>query len=114
MNNQTLYDVALKIDKATLIVGNIVGWMLIPMILSLAYEVVSRYAFGKPTIWAYDMTFMLYGSFFMLGASYTLRKKGHIRTDMFYERWPPRKQAYVDLACYVLFFYPFVLIFTLS
>jgi TRAP-type mannitol/chloroaromatic compound transport system permease small subunit len=114
MNNQTLYDISRKIDKATLIIGNIVGWMLIPMILSLAYEVISRYAFGKPTIWAYDMTFMLYGSFFMLGASYTLRKKGHIRTDMFYERWPPRKQAYVDLACYVLFFYPFVLIFTFT
>jgi len=64
-----------KIDQFTLWVGKFVGWMLIPMILSLAYEVVARYAFGKPTIWAYDMTFMLYGSFFMLGASYTLRKK---------------------------------------
>ena len=103
-----------KIDQFTLWVGKFVGWMLIPMILSLAYEVVARYAFGKPTIWAYDMTFMLYGSFFMLGASYTLRKKGHIRTDMFYERWSPRKQAYVDLACYVLFFYPLVLVFTLT
>lgn len=77
MNNQALYGIALKIDKITLIIGNIVGWMLIPMILSLAYEVIARYVFGKPTIWAYDMTFMLYGSFFMLGASYTLRKKAH-------------------------------------
>lgn len=106
--------IASRIDSFTNQIGKIVGWMLIPMILSLTYEVVARYAFGKPTIWAYDMTFMLYGSFFMLGASYTLQKKGHIRTDMFYDKWSPRKQAYVDLICYALFFYPFVLIFTLK
>lgn len=110
----SLVNIYTRIDQFTLWVGKLVGWMLIPMILSLAYEVVARYAFGKPTIWAYDMTFMLYGSFFMLGASYTLRKKGHIRTDMFYEKWSPRKQAYVDLACYIFFFYPFVLIFTFT
>jgi len=79
-----------RIDQFTLWVGKLVGWMLIPMILSLAYEVVARYAFGKPTIWAYDMTFMLYGSFFMLGASYTLRKKGHIRTDMLRKMVSPK------------------------
>jgi TRAP-type mannitol/chloroaromatic compound transport system permease small subunit len=103
-----------KIDRFTSLAGNIVGWMLIPMILGLTYEVVARYAFGAPTIWAYDMTFMLYGAFFMLGASYTLQKKGHIRTDMFYDNWPPRKQALVDLVCYILFFYPFALIFLIE
>ena len=35
--------------------------------LSLVWEVVARYFFNAPTIWAYDMTYMLYGSFFMLG-----------------------------------------------
>ncbi|WP_068322429.1 TRAP transporter small permease subunit [Polynucleobacter yangtzensis] len=102
-----------RIDRATTIVGNIVGWMIIPMILSLAYEVVARYVFGAPTIWAYDMTFMLYGAFFMLGASYTLKMDGHIRTDMFYDNWSPRTQAIVDLVCYLFLFYPFVLIFTI-
>jgi TRAP-type mannitol/chloroaromatic compound transport system permease small subunit len=111
--NQELIAFSKKLDRITSIAGNIVGWMLIPMILSLAYEVVARYAFGAPTIWAYDMTFMLYGAFFMLGSSYTLKHKGHIRTDMFYDNWSPKKQALVDLACYLLLFYPFVLIFTI-
>lgn len=111
--NQELIAFSRKLDRITSIAGNIVGWMLIPMILSLAYEVVARYAFGAPTIWAYDMTFMLYGAFFMLGSSYTLKHKGHIRTDMFYDNWSPKKQALVDLACYLILFYPFVLIFTI-
>ena len=111
--NQGLISIARKIDHFTDIAGNIVAWMIVPMILSLAYEVVARYAFGAPTIWAYDMTFMLYGAFFMLGSSYTLKIKGHIRTDMFYDNWPPRQQALVDLTCYILLFYPFALIFTI-
>ena len=112
-STQGLIAFSKKIDHITTVAGQIVGWMLIPMILSLAYEVVARYAFGAPTIWAYDMTFMLYGGFFMLGSSYTLKHNGHIRTDMFYDNWSPRTQALVDLVCYLLLFYPFVLIFTI-
>ena len=112
--NQNLLFISKQIDRLTDWAGNFIGWMLIPMILSLAYEVIARYAFGSPTIWAYDMTFMLYGAFFMLGSSYTLKKKGHIRTDMYYENWSPRKQAWIDVICYICFFYPFVLIFTIT
>jgi TRAP-type mannitol/chloroaromatic compound transport system permease small subunit len=42
----------------------------------------------------------------MLAASYTLMKGGHIRTDVLYERWSPRRRAIVDAVCYVLFFFP--------
>ena len=61
--------------------GRIVAWLIVPMVLSLVWEVVARYFFNAPTVWAYDMTFMLYGTFFMLGSAYTLLRKGHIRTD---------------------------------
>jgi TRAP-type mannitol/chloroaromatic compound transport system permease small subunit len=49
---------------------------------------------------------MLYGAQFMLAASYTLLKGGHIRTDVLYERWSPKTRATVDAVCYVLFFFP--------
>jgi TRAP-type mannitol/chloroaromatic compound transport system permease small subunit len=86
--------------------GRIVSWLIIPMVASLVYEVGARYLFDAPTVWAYDMTFMLYGSFFMLGAAYTLKHKGHIRTDSFYGEWSPRTQGIVDSACYLVFFFP--------
>lgn len=94
------------LDGISLWSGKIVGWLIIPMVLSLVYEVVARYGFNAPTEWAYDMTFMLYGSFFMLGSAYTLCRKGHIRTDFFYMNWSPRRQGWVDATCYVLFFFP--------
>ena len=102
-----------RIDAVAIFSGRLVSWMIVPMVLSLAFEVVSRYGFHAPTVWAFDMTFMLYGAFFMLGASYTLQRKGHIRTDSLYIDWSPRTQGIVDTICYLLFFFPFVLTFAI-
>jgi TRAP-type mannitol/chloroaromatic compound transport system permease small subunit len=102
-------DLCRRIDGVSILVGRLVSWLIVPMVLGLTFEVVSRYGFNAPTVWAFDMTFMLYGSFFMLGASYTLQRKGHVRTDMLYAGWHPRTQAIVDVVCYLVFFFPFVL-----
>jgi TRAP-type mannitol/chloroaromatic compound transport system permease small subunit len=91
--------------------GRIVAWLIFPMVGSLVYEVVARYVFDAPTEWAYDMTFMLYGTFFMMGASYTLFHKGHIRTDSFYAAWSVKRQGAVDAVCYLLFFFPGLIAF---
>jgi TRAP-type mannitol/chloroaromatic compound transport system permease small subunit len=103
--------VARALDPIAIWSGKLVAWLIIPMVLSLAYEVAARYLFNAPTVWAYDMTFMLYGSFFMLGAAFTLQRKGHIRTDSLYSHWSPRRQALVDAVCWVVMFLPFVAVF---
>jgi TRAP-type mannitol/chloroaromatic compound transport system permease small subunit len=95
-------------------VGRIVAWLAIPLVLGLTYEVVARYAFNAPTVWAFDVSYMLYGTHFMLGAGYTLLKQGHIRTDIFYAKWTPRRQGWVDAACYLLLFFPGMIFFFLA
>ena len=99
------------IDRFTEAVGKLVAWLILPMVLSLVWEVTARYGFNAPTEWAYDMTFMLYGTFFMLGSAWTLQRGGHIRTDSFYSKWSPRTRARVDLVCYLIFFFPALAIF---
>src|SRR6266545_2480593 len=91
--------------------GMTIAWLILPMVLSLVWEVTARYLFNAPTTWAYDMTFMLYGTFFMLGSAWTLQRGGHIRTDIYYANWSRRTRAWVDLACYLVFFFPAMAIF---
>jgi TRAP-type mannitol/chloroaromatic compound transport system permease small subunit len=86
--------------------GWFAGWLIVPMTIAVAYEVAARYVFNAPTKWAYDVTFMLCGAQFMLAAAYTLLKGGHIRTDVFYERWSAKTRATIDAVSYVLFFFP--------
>ena len=94
------------IDKFTDTTGVWVAWLNIPLVLAVSYEVIARYAFDAPTIWSFDVTYMLYGTIFMLGAAYALHKGAHIRTDFFYETWSARTKGMVDSISYILFFFP--------
>jgi TRAP-type mannitol/chloroaromatic compound transport system permease small subunit len=110
-SSPTIARAADAIDTFVRVCGKAVAWLILPMVLSLVWEVTARYGFNAPTEWAYDMTFMLYGTFFMLGSAWTLQYGGHIRTDSFYSKWSRRTQARVDLVCYLVFFFPAIAIF---
>lgn len=94
------------IDAVSTAAGWLGGWLIVPLTLAVAYEVAARYAFNAPTRWSWTLTYMLYGAQFMLAAAYTLLKGGHIRVDVFYERWSSRTRATIDAVSYVLFFFP--------
>jgi TRAP-type mannitol/chloroaromatic compound transport system permease small subunit len=94
------------IDRFTDFVGVCVAWLNVPLVLVVAYEVVARYFFNAPTIWVFDMTYMLYSAIFLLGAAYALHKGAHIRTDFFFEAWSTRTKGIIDSTAYILFFFP--------
>ena len=94
------------IDRFTDTTGSWISWLNLPLVAVVAWEVIARYAFNAPTIWSFDMTYMLYGTIFMLGSAYALHKGAHIRTDFFYEKWTARTKGMVDSISYLLFFFP--------
>jgi TRAP-type mannitol/chloroaromatic compound transport system permease small subunit len=98
------------IDTLNLWAGRIVAWLTAPLIFSMMYEVIARYVFTAPTVWAYDMSRFLYGAMFVLGAGYALAKGVHIRSDFLYRDWPVRVQGTLDLALYLIFFFPTMII----
>ncbi|MDS9469203.1 TRAP transporter small permease subunit [Paracoccus sp. MBLB3053] len=89
--------------------GKTFGWLIILMTFGMSYEVLVRYFFNSPTPWALDLSFIAYGTIFMMGGAYTLSRGGHVRGDFLYRTWSPRVQASVDLALYFLFFFPGIL-----
>ena len=97
------------IDKFTDTTGVWVAWLNVPLVLAVAYEVIARYVFNAPTIWSFDVTYMLYGTIFMLGCAYALHKGAHIRTDFFYENWSDRTRGMVDSISYIVFFFPSII-----
>jgi TRAP-type mannitol/chloroaromatic compound transport system permease small subunit len=99
------------IDRFSVWVGVAVAWLTVPLVIAVAWEVVARYAFAAPTLWSFDVTYMLYGAMFMLGAAYALRVGAHIRTDFFWERWSWRTRGIIDSVAYVAFFFPGIALF---
>jgi TRAP-type mannitol/chloroaromatic compound transport system permease small subunit len=96
-------------DKLSSWFGKVFAWCIVVMTLGVGYEVIARYFFGAPTPWAFDLSYMMYGTMFMMAGAYTLSRDAHVRGDFIYRLWRPRTQALVELVLYFLFFFPAVL-----
>lgn len=96
----------LFVDKTSTFVGHFFAWSIIALTFLIAWEVFSRYVLNVPHAWVLDAQIMLYGLLFMMAGAYTLAASGHVRGDVLYGFFPPRLQAGLDLALYILFFLP--------
>lgn len=94
------------IDGFTTVTGWAFASLTVPLVAGVSYEVFARYALNAPTLWAFDLSYMLYGTLFMLGAAFTLLKGAHIRTDLFWERFSQRTKGVIDTIAYLAFFFP--------
>ncbi|EPC03043.1 membrane protein [Litchfieldella anticariensis FP35 = DSM 16096] len=94
------------IDRLTGWFGRAFAWLILLMAFGMGYEVLVRYVFNAPTAWAFDMSYILYGTLFMVGGAYTLARNAHVRGDFLYRLWKPRTQAAVELVLYFIFFFP--------
>lgn len=90
------------IEAASDKVGIAGSLLIVPLVLSTCYEVFARYLFDSPTIWAYEVGYMLTGSYFLLGLAYTLRAGEHIRIDIFSGKFSARTRALIDLLGYTV------------
>ena len=91
-----------NIERITGSLGILASFALVPLVLATCYVVVSRYAFNAPTIWAYEIGYILTGSHFLLGMAYTLQCGEHIRIDIFSNKFTERTRAVIDLAAYTI------------
>lgn len=82
------------------------------LIAAMLYEVVARYAFGAPTLWAFDISYMLNGSIFLLGAAYSLKQDAHVRIDFLSQRFPIKVQQWLNGLVYLLVMAPLGFAFT--
>jgi len=98
--------IAAAIDSFIAAISKVICWIIIVLMLVITFEVGSRYLAHAPTVWAYDISYMAYSTFFILGSAYALQKGAHIRTDMFWGRLSDRNKALIDATAYVLFFFP--------
>ena len=95
------------LDKCSGGLGLVAAWIILPLIFATVYEVISRYFFDAPTIWAYELGYMTTGTSFLFGAAYALREKAHIRIDVAFMHFPVRAKALVDVLGYTFLMLPF-------
>lgn len=101
-------------DSLSAAFGKAFAWLIVFMAVGTGYEVFVRYVLNSPTAWSLDVSFINYGTLFMMAGAYTLSRGGHVRGDFLYRSWQVRTQARVDLVLYIIFFFPGVTALILS
>ncbi|SIS92961.1 TRAP transporter small permease subunit [Neptunomonas antarctica] len=72
------------------------------MVAVIGYEVVVRYFFDAPTIWAMELAVLLFGPYFMFAGPHLLHTAGHVNVDILHSKLSPRMAGTVDCVTYPL------------
>jgi len=97
------------VSRINSVTGEFATYWTVIAVFVFYYEVIARYIFNSPTIWAHESMFLLFGMQYMLAGGFCLRENAHVRVDVIYMHLSLRARAMADLATSVFFF-----IFTVS
>ena len=79
-------------------VGNLLAYFLFLFFALLFMEVILRYFFNSPTVWANELAQMLFGAYAILAGGYILRTGGHVNVDIVYSRLSIKSRAGLDIS----------------
>ena len=94
-----------RIDSIIDFLGKLFSFLLIPLMGITTLEVVCRYIFNSPTIWAWDVNIQLFGALILIGGSYAYVHNMHVRVDLLVVYLPARARALVNVLTSSLFFF---------
>lgn len=98
------------IDKLNEKVGSLTSWLTALLVLVVSYDVVVRYIFGESSVGLQEFEWHLFALIFLVAAAYTLKMDDHVRVDVFYTKFSPKKQALVNFLGSIIFLIPFCLL----
>lgn len=98
------------IDSINTWIGKASGWLLLVAVLISGVNAVVRKVFSVSSNAWLDAQWYLFGAVFMLCASYTLLKDGHVRIDLVAGKLSPRARSVIELLGHLLFLLPFTLL----
>lgn len=85
------------VEAVNTAVGKFAMYLVFAMGGVLLFESISRTIFNRPHIWVVEMAQFLMAAYYLLGGGYSMILKGHVRMDLLYGNWTPRKRAKADV-----------------
>ena len=84
-------------ERTTLSISRVAMWLVACVVAVMLYEVVSRYVFDRPTLWANELSLWLAGILYLFSGLYAMRERAHIRVTVFYDAFPRSVQRVLDV-----------------
>jgi TRAP-type mannitol/chloroaromatic compound transport system permease small subunit len=100
------------VDAVNRLVGRAMMYLIFVMMGILLWSSISRGLFDISYIWSVEMAQFMLTAYYILGGGYSMQLDSHVRMDLFYSRWSPRKQAFADAltSSFLIFYIVFLLV----
>lgn len=98
-------------DLISVVLGRLAMIMTAFIVLVMFYEVISRYVFSKPTLWANELSLWIAAFVFLLSGLYAMQQRSHIRIYIIYDmmpRWARKTSDVVSVGLIVFFTFALV------
>ena len=97
-------------DKFAKYIGVIISFLLILMMINVAFDALNRYIMNSNSVALQEMEWHLFSVIILLGLSYSLNEEGHVRVDILYTSFSEKKKAIVNMIGVILFILPLSLL----
>ncbi len=84
-------------DIASLVIGRITMLLIAAIVVVMTYEVVVRYVFESPTLWANELSLWMAGFVFLFSGLYAMQQRCHLRIFLLYDLLPRGAQRALDI-----------------
>lgn len=94
------------VDIISLIFARLAMIGIVAVVVVMFYEVVARYVFEKPTLWANEFSLWMAGFIFLLAGLYAMQQRSHISIYIIYDlmpRWAKKTADVVSVGLIWLF-----------
>ncbi|MEO9572795.1 MAG: TRAP transporter small permease [Tateyamaria sp.] len=89
-------------DRLAVFIGRVTMMLIVCLTSVMLYEVMLRYVFEAPTLWANEMSLWLAGFVFLCAGLYAMQQRSHIRIVLLYDAVPRWLQRVFDTISTVL------------
>ncbi len=83
-------------DKLSVFIGRVTMMLIVLLVVVMIYEVILRYVFEAPTLWANELSLWLAGFVFLCAGLYAMQQRSHIRIFLLYDICPRWLQRLFD------------------
>lgn len=98
------------VDRVNEKIGLVVSFFLLPIAIVTLTEVIARYVFNRPTIWAWDVNLQLFGFVILLGGGFALLRKRHVGIEAITEHLSPRGKLSFEIVGLLLIMFVAVIL----
>lgn len=91
--------------------GRAFSWLALALVLILVFEVVARWGFNRPTVWAHLTSQMMGGTLVVMGLAYAHVHRKHLRIDIIYRTLSNRVKMILDICFFLVFMVPVLYVF---